>query len=98
MRRAYSHCDVPAIVAAGKAEAKRQAGALSLLLGDLAGHLERQHAARVTDAAEMTKLRQRIVDLGGGFDARGLHGDPKEPPPAPQEVRQGSWVDQGSHA
>lgn len=32
------------------------------------------------------------------FDTRGLHGDPKEPRPVPQVLKQGSWVDEGSHA
>lgn len=32
------------------------------------------------------------------FDTRGLHGDPKEPRTPRQELKMGSWVDEGSHA
>lgn len=32
------------------------------------------------------------------FDTRGLHGDPKEPRMPRQELKMGSWVDEGSHA
>ena len=39
-----------------------------------------------------------IAGLGGGFDRRGLDGDPKEPRPVPQVLKQGSLVDEGSHA
>lgn len=31
-------------------------------------------------------------------DTRGLHGDPKEPRMPRQELKMGSWVDEGSHA
>lgn len=32
------------------------------------------------------------------FDTRGLDGDPKEPRTPRQELKMGSWVDEGSHA
>lgn len=44
------------------------------------------------------ELEKKVVSLGGGFDRRGLDGDPREPRTPPQVLKQGSWVDEGSHA
>jgi hypothetical protein len=88
----------PSVAAALLRERDRQAGDVWQLLDDAASLLRRIHEARLADAAREQALRDRIAMLGGGHDGRGLDGDPKEPHPAPQGLRQGSWVDVGSHA
>jgi hypothetical protein len=91
--------DNPTSVAeALKRERDNHTGRLWTLLDDAAGLLRRIDEARARDAEERVRLLDRIAMLGGGHDRRGLDGDPREPDPGPQELKQGTWVDVGSHA
>lgn len=97
-RRTYSLDNPTSVAEALKRERDNHTGRLWTLLDDAAGLLRRIHEARALDAEVERELRDRIAMLGGGHDRRGLDRDPREPHPAPQELKQGSWVDQGSHA
>jgi hypothetical protein len=97
MRR-WSLDNPPSVAAALLRERDRHTGDVWQLLDDAASLLRRIHEARVADAQREHELRDRIAMLGGGHDRRGLDGDPREPAPVPQELRQGTFVDQGSHA
>jgi hypothetical protein len=98
MSRSYSQCDPMQLAAALRAERDQQSGRLWTLLDDAAGTIARINQARLADAVERQTLLDRISALGGGVDRRGLDGDPREPDPGPQELKQGTWVDLGSHA
>jgi hypothetical protein len=92
----YSRDNIEAMIEVGKDEARRLSGDLAILLGDLAGHLQREHEARVQDAAEIRRLQELVVRLGGGRDGRGLHGDPRDKR-LPERVSQGSILDMETH-
>jgi hypothetical protein len=98
MSRPYSLDNPLSVAEALKRERDKHSGRLWTLLDDAAGLLRRIHEARGQDAEEHRRLLDRIAMLGGGHDRRGLDGDPREPHPAPQELKQGTWVDEGSHA
>lgn len=71
---------------------------LYFLLQHAAAWIKQDAEARARDLERIRELERQVVSLGGGFDRRGLDGDPKEPRPVPQVLKQGSWVDEGSHA
>lgn len=92
----YSRDNIVEMIDVGRQEARRLSGDLALLLGDLTGSLQREHDARVQDAAEIRRLQDLVVRLGGGRDGRGLHGDPRDKR-LPERVSQGSILDMETH-
>lgn len=67
------------------------------LLEHAAVHIRQTAEERRRDAERIRELEARVVRLGGGFDRRGLDGDPRDKP-VPQEFKRGSWVDRGTDA
>lgn len=89
---AWSWTNTESIVRALYALADQTPGRGAFLVRDAARRLVETDRGRDADQELIRELRQRVVDLGGGSDARGLDGDPREVHP-PQRVHMGSVVD-----
>lgn len=64
------------------------------LLEHAAAHIVATAEERRREMERIRELEARIVRLGGGFDRRGLDGDPMDKP-VPQQFKRGAWVDRG---
>ena len=98
--------DAEGLAAALKAESERmraewRAGTplprLFFLIEHAAWWVRSDQTARANATERIRELEALVVRLGGGFDRRGLDGDPRDKP-VPQEFKRGSWVDRGCDA